>query len=50
MGLAVVLVLLMSNAINLIDGMNGLAAGNALISALGVPSCCGQFLLGLGWP
>ncbi|ADD27149.1 glycosyltransferase family 4 protein [Meiothermus ruber] len=35
-GLAVVLVLLMSNAVNLIDGMNGLAAGNALISAVGI--------------
>ena len=36
LGLGVLLVLLMSNAVNLIDGMNGLAAGNALISALGM--------------
>jgi len=34
--LGVVLVPLMSNAVNLIDGMNGLAAGNALISVVGM--------------
>jgi UDP-GlcNAc:undecaprenyl-phosphate GlcNAc-1-phosphate transferase len=34
--LGLVLVPVMSNAINLIDGMNGLASGNALISAAGL--------------
>ncbi|MCX7739862.1 MAG: undecaprenyl/decaprenyl-phosphate alpha-N-acetylglucosaminyl 1-phosphate transferase [Meiothermus sp.] len=34
--LGVVLVPTMTNAVNLIDGMNGLASGNAAISALGV--------------
>ncbi|RMH57812.1 MAG: undecaprenyl/decaprenyl-phosphate alpha-N-acetylglucosaminyl 1-phosphate transferase [Deinococcus-Thermus bacterium] len=34
--LGVVLVPTMANAVNLIDGMNGLASGNAIISALGV--------------
>jgi len=40
--LSVVLVLLMSNAVNLIDGMNGLAAGNALISAVGMAALLWQ--------
>lgn len=34
--LGLILVPVMSNAVNLTDGMNGLASGNALISALGL--------------
>nr|WP_243455216.1 MraY family glycosyltransferase [Meiothermus sp. CFH 77666] len=34
--LAVILVPVVSNAVNLIDGMNGLASGNAMISAAGL--------------
>lgn len=34
--MGVVLVPVMANAVNLIDGMNGLASGNALISAIGL--------------
>lgn len=34
--LGVVLVPVMANAVNLIDGMNGLASGNALVSAVGL--------------
>lgn len=48
LGLAVVLVLLMSNAVNLIDGMNGLAAGNALISAAGLAVLLWQTDAGAG--
>jgi len=48
LGLAVVLVLLMSNAVNLIDGMNGLAAGNALISAAGLAALLWSATAGAG--
>lgn len=34
--LGVILVPVMANAVNLIDGMNGLASGNALVSAVGL--------------
>lgn len=48
LGLSVVLVLLMSNAVNLIDGMNGLAAGNALISAVGLAALLWSATAGAG--
>ncbi len=36
LAMGIVLVPLMANAVNLIDGMNGLASGNAMISAAGL--------------
>lgn len=43
--LGVVLVPLMANAVNLIDGMNGLASGNAMISVAGMAAILWAFEL-----